>query len=90
MARRSRTQNGSCAPSCQSDFGVAMYFCHGQRPVISTSSEKLKKVRMTTMPPSTATLVRVGLAATVRMMSPATRSSNPNKIVRPSSSRNRR
>jgi hypothetical protein len=34
--------------------------CHGQCPVISTSNEKLKKVRMRTIAPSTATLTRGG------------------------------
>ena len=35
-------------------------FCHGHRPVVSTSSEKLRKVRMRTIAASTATLVRPG------------------------------
>jgi hypothetical protein len=42
------------------DEGAAARFCHGQRPVISTSSEKLKKVRIRTIAASMATLVRVG------------------------------
>ena len=42
---------------------------------------------MSTIAPRTATLVSEGLAATVRTMSPATKSSSPSKMVRPSISR---
>jgi hypothetical protein len=63
--------------------------CHGLGPVSSTSSEKLKKVRIKTMMPSTATLLRVGSVATVWMMSPATSSSRPSKMVWPSCWRKR-
>ena len=48
--------------------GMTVSTCHGQRPVSSTSSEKLRNVRIRTMMASTATLVRVGSAATVRIM----------------------
>ena len=58
-------------------------FCHGQRPVISTSREKLSNVRISTIPASTATLRGVGVIATVRMMSAATRNSRPSRIERP-------
>lgn len=43
---------------------------------------------MMTMMPSTATLSRVGVTAIVRMMSAATRSSNPSRIERPRNRRN--
>src|SRR5690349_24471179 len=46
---------------------------HGHLPSISTSNEKLRKVRITTMPASTPTLRKGGSTATVLMMSPATR-----------------
>ena len=35
-------------------------FCHGHRPVVSASSEKLRKVRMRTIAASMATPVRPG------------------------------
>ena len=57
--------------------------CHGQRPSISTSSEKLRKVRISTMPASTARLCSVGSTATVPMMSAATRNSSPSRMPRP-------
>src|SRR5215472_128780 len=56
-------------------------FCHGHRPVVSTSSEKLRKVRMRTIDASIATLVRLGEVATVRTMSPATSSSRPSRMA---------
>lgn len=65
-------------------------FCHGHRPVISSSSEKLRNVRISTMPPRTPTLVSVGVTATVRMISAATSSSRPSRIDRPSCCRYRR
>src|SRR5207249_843620 len=49
----------------------------GHTPVTSSSRAKLNTVRMTTMAPSTPTLVKVGEDATVLMMSPATRNSRP-------------
>ena len=58
-------------------------FCHGQRPLISSSSEKLRKVRMRTIAPSTIMFCRVGATATVLMMSPATSSSRPSRMARP-------
>ena len=57
--------------------------CHGQRPSISTSNEKLRKVRISTIPASTARLCRVGSTATVPMMSAATRNSSPSRMPRP-------
>jgi hypothetical protein len=48
--------------------------CQGHMPVSSTSRLKLKNVRTSTMPANTATDSSVGLTATVRMMSAATRS----------------
>jgi len=51
--------------------------------VISSSREKLRKVRITTMRPSTPTERNVGVTATVRMMSAATSSSSPRRIERP-------
>jgi len=62
--------------------------CHGHRPVVSTSSEKLRNVRMRTIAASTATPVRLGEAATVRAMSPATSSSSPSRMARLSCWRN--
>jgi len=52
--------------------------------VISSSSDQLRNVRISTMPASTATLWAVGVIATVRMMSAATSNSSPSKIARPS------
>ena len=57
--------------------------CHGQRPSISTSRLKLRNVRMMMMPARTAMLSRVGVTATVLMMSAATRNSRPSRIARP-------
>ncbi|EZP54185.1 hypothetical protein BW41_01715 [Sphingomonas sp. RIT328] len=62
-------------------------FCHGHRPSISTSSEKLRKVRIRTMPARTKRLSNVGSTATVLMMSAATRNSRPSRIDRPSPDR---
>jgi hypothetical protein len=62
----------------------AGFLCHGHAPVISSCSEKLRNVRIPTIPPSTATLCGVGVIATVRMMSAATRNSRPSRIERPS------
>ena len=59
------------------------FCCQGQRPLISSSSEKLRKVRMMTMAPSTAIFCKVGDTATVLMMSPATSNSRPSKMARP-------
>jgi hypothetical protein len=77
--------------TAQASYGVcglpaastSTVFCQGHRPVISSSSEKLRKVRMATIKASTPTLAYVGATATVRMMSPATRSSSPRRIDRP-------
>src|SRR5215469_12020635 len=69
---------------------TVVFCCHGQRPVSSTSSEKLRNVRIKTMMPSAATLVRVGWPATVWTMSPATSSSRPSRMVWPSCWRKRR
>src|SRR5215469_5963722 len=69
---------------------AAVFCCHGQRPVSSTSSEKLRNVRIKTMMASTATLVRVGWPATVWIMSPATSSSRPSRMLWPSCWRKRR
>src|SRR4051794_26589775 len=71
---------------CQS---AVSRFCQGHRPVTSTSSEKLRNVRMTMMPARVATLVRLGEAATVRTMSPAPSSSRPSRMVWPSCRRRR-
>ena len=38
-------------------------FCHGQRPVISSSSEKFRNVLMSTITARTPTLVKVGVPA---------------------------
>ncbi len=70
--------------------GTAGGFCHGHRPLISTSRVQLRKVRIATTQASTATLSNVGETATVRMMSAATNSSRPSRIARPSSLRNLR
>jgi hypothetical protein len=45
--------------------------------------EKLRKVRIPTITANTPMLAYVGAAATVRIMSPATRNSSPGKIDRP-------
>jgi pimeloyl-ACP methyl ester carboxylesterase len=57
--------------------------CHCHAPVTSSWREKLRNVRISTMPPSTATLSPVGVTATVRMMSAATKNSRPRRIARP-------
>ena len=64
--------------------GAEGFFCHGHLPVISSSSVKLRNVRMSTIPARTPTLCSVGVTATVRMMSAATSSSRPSRIERPS------
>lgn len=46
-----------CGPG-YSGGGPVVFFCHGQRPVSSTSSEKLRNVRMSTIAASTATVSR--------------------------------
>ena len=58
--------------NCGDDRGVVsdggrtgVFARHRQRPVSSTSSEKLSKVRIATMLARIATLVRVGWLATV-------------------------
>src|SRR6266516_2699148 len=56
---------------------------HGTTPSISVSSEKLRKVLITTISPSTKTLSRVGATATVRIRSAATRTSTPSSRVPP-------
>ncbi|MCW2530304.1 MAG: hypothetical protein JWM76_5164 [Pseudonocardiales bacterium] len=66
------------------DAGGAVAFCQGHRPVISSSREKLRNVRMSTITPRTATLRTVGVTATVRTMSAATSSSRPTRMLRPS------
>ena len=71
-----------CVPG-YSGGGPVVFFCHGQRPVSSTSSEKLRKVRIKNMMPSTATLVIVGSAAAVWTMSAATSSYRPGRMVWP-------
>ncbi|OFS21490.1 hypothetical protein HMPREF3086_04855 [Dietzia sp. HMSC21D01] len=48
-------------------------FCQGHRPEISSSSDQLRNVRITTIAASTATLSNVGVTATVLMMSAGTR-----------------
>lgn len=78
-----RSHGGSDRPDGL--FAVAAgALCHGHCPVTSSSREKLRKVRMSTMPASTATLCRVGVIATVRMMSAATNNSSPRRMDRPS------
>lgn len=48
--------------------------CQGHFPVISSSKEKLRKVRIRTIKANTPTLANVGVTATARRMSAATRS----------------
>ena len=55
----------------------------GTTPSISMSSEKLRKVRTSTISPSVAAFSRVWSMATVRMMSAMMRTSSPSRIVRP-------
>src|SRR5579883_1693038 len=55
----------------------------GHIPLISTSSDQLKKVRTSTMSPNTPTVRNVGSMATVRTMSAATSSSSPIRIAFP-------
>ena len=56
---------------------------HGHMPSTSTSSEKLRTIRMTMMSPRTATLSRVGSTMIVRTMSPMMSTSSPSMITRP-------
>jgi hypothetical protein len=60
---------------------------HGQRPSISTSSEKLRNVLISTISPKTATFWSEGWTATVLMMSAATRNSRPSRMLRPNTVR---
>jgi hypothetical protein len=69
-----------CSVSCASK---TVRGCHGHRPVSSTSGEKLRNVRIATIIARTSMLANVGSMATVRMMSPATRSSRPSRMPRP-------
>jgi hypothetical protein len=59
---------------------------HGQRPFISTTTDQLRNVRITTSAPNIATFLGVRSSATVRMTSAATRNSSPNKSELPISS----
>jgi hypothetical protein len=86
MDQRLRDQRAGAS----AESGVRSSFCHGHRPVISSSKEKLRKVRISTMMARTPTLSNVGVTATVRMMSAATRSSRPSRMDLPSSCRYRR
>jgi hypothetical protein len=52
-------------------------------PSISTSSEKLRMIRITTIRPSTSTLSSDGSTMTVRMMSATIRISSPSRMTRP-------
>jgi hypothetical protein len=74
-----QVRESSCATPQVHDrpFGErdALRGCQGQRASVSTWRATLRKVRITTITPSTPTLVNVGDMATVRMMSPATRNS---------------
>jgi Domain of unknown function (DUF1918) len=59
----------------------------GQRPSISTSSEKLRNVLIATISPKTATFSSEGWTATVLMMSAATKNSRPSRMLRPNTVR---
>ena len=95
--RSSSTTRGGCSPAVDrasarskilsrltpagaSPDGLA---CQGSRPSISTSSEKLRMVRMSTMSASAPTFSIDGSTATVRMRSAATRISRLSRMVRP-------
>ena len=56
---------------------------HGHMPSISTSSEKLRTTRITTMIPSTVTLLTDWSTTIVRMMSAMISTSSPSRITRP-------
>jgi hypothetical protein len=56
---------------------------HGQRPSISTSSEKLRNVLISTIDPKMATFSSEGCTTTVLMMSAATKNSRPSRMLRP-------
>ena len=57
--------------------------CQGQHSSISVSSEKLRNVRIPTIPARRATLWKVSGAVMVEMMSAPTRSSRPSRMTRP-------
>jgi protein-S-isoprenylcysteine O-methyltransferase Ste14 len=80
--RRRRSGAGRISPQPPRSRSAAAR-CQGQRPSISTSSDQLRKVRISTIPASTSTLSIVGSIATVLMMSAATRNSRPSRIARP-------
>ena len=56
--------------------------CQGHLPVISSVKDQLKKQRKVIMAPKMATLIQVGLIATVRMISLATKISKPSNKAR--------
>ena len=57
--------------------------CQDQRLVTSTSIVANRKNRSSTINAKAPTEENVGLVGTVRIMSPATRSSSPSKMARP-------
>jgi len=57
--------------------------CHGQQPSISVSSEKLRKVRISTIAASSPTLSNVKGAVMVEIMSAPTNNSSPSRMPRP-------
>src|SRR5664279_4603200 len=63
---------------------------HGGTPSISISSEKLRKVRISTIRPRTLTFSSVGATATVLIRSAATRISRPRRSTPPKVSRSAR
>lgn len=62
--------------------------CHGHRFSISRKSVKLRKDRIKTINPRTATFSNESATTTVRMISPAIRNSRPRMIERPNCRRN--
>ncbi len=60
-------------------------FLPGDFPSISTSIERLRKLRVSTITDNTKTHAMVGSVATVAIISPATNTSKPNKIAFPNS-----
>ena len=61
-------------------FFYYLFFCQGNLPSNSTCKEVLKIVRTSTISPKIVTDLKVGSVETVKIISAAIRTSNPNRI----------
>jgi hypothetical protein len=64
-------------------FNDQLRDCQGQRPSISNCNDQDRNVLIATIAASTPTDENVGVVATVRMISAATKNSRPSNKVRP-------